>query len=128
MNRNELKQRSIKRLINSFIYSIEGLKYAFKYEQNMTIHIISVILIILVSIFLKLTQIEWLIIIILMGLVVATELINTSLEAVVDLVSPEINPLAKIAKDTAAASVLVFALTAIIVGLMIYVPKILMFL
>ena len=82
------------------------------------------ILVIILGLILKLNNTEWLICLILFGLVIATELINTSIEAIVDLACPKINPLAKIAKDTASGAVLIFALTAAISGLLIFVPKI----
>ncbi len=118
------KTKGIKRFIKSFGYAADGLKFAFKYEQNMTAHIIATVLVIIFGIFFKLNLMEWLIIVLVIGLVVATELINTSIEAAIDLTCKEINPLAKIAKDTAAAAVLVFALTAVAVALIIFIPKI----
>ncbi len=124
ISRDELKKRGFKRFIKSFGYSIDGLKYAYKYEQSMTIHVIMAILVVTFGILLKLSLIEWLICFILFGLVMATELINTSIEAVVDLTCPDINPLAKIAKDTASAAVFVFSVVAAISGLIIFVPKI----
>lgn len=124
ISRDELKKRGFKRFIKSFGYSIDGLKYAYKYEQSMTIHVIMVILVVTFGILLKLSLIEWLICFILFGLVMATELINTSIEAVVDLNCPDIHPLAKIAKDTASAAVFVFSVVAAISGLIIFVPKI----
>lgn len=125
MNRDELKKKGISRFFKSFKYSLDGLIYAFTHEQNMFVHGIIGTLVILLGFVLNLNIYEWLIVIIAMGLVIATELINTSIEAVVDLACPHIDPLAKIAKDTAAASVFVFALTAVIVGLFIYVPNLL---
>ena len=125
VSRDKIKVKGIKRLKNSFKYAIEGLIYAFKYEQNITIHFIATILVILFSIILKISLLEWIIIILMIGLVIATELINTSIEAIVDLSTNEINPLAKIAKDTAAAAVLVFAITSIIIAGIIFIPKIL---
>lgn len=123
-SRKKFKRRGLKRFINSFKYSIDGLKYAYKYEQSLTIHITIAILTVIVGILLKINYYEWLIIFILMGLVMATELINTSLEAVVDLCCPEIHPLAKIAKDTASAAVFVFSIIAAISGFVIFLPKI----
>lgn len=124
VSRDEIKKRGFKRFIKSFGYSIDGLKYAYKYEQSMTIHFTMVIFVIAAGFFLKISLFEWLICFMLMGLVMATELINTSIEAVVDLTCPEIHPLAKIAKDTASAAVFVFSVVAAISGLIIFVPKI----
>lgn len=122
--RKEIKKRGIKRFINSFHYSWDGIKYAFKYEQSMFIHVLMTLLVVVCGIVLELNFQEWLLCIILIGLVIATELINTAIEAVVDLACPEIHQLAKTAKDTAAAAVFVFALTALLCGLFLFVPKI----
>ena len=122
--RKEQKKRGIKRFINSFHYSWDGIKYTFKYEQSMFIHVLVTLLVVICGIVLKLDFQEWLLCIVLIGLVIATELINTAIEAVVDLACPEIHPLAKTAKDTAAAAVLVFAITAVLCGLFLFVPKI----
>lgn len=124
VSRDKLKKRGLKRFFKSFGYSIAGLKYAYKYEQSMTIHVFAVISVVVAGILLKISFIEWLICFILFGLVMATELINTSIEAVVDLTCPKIHPLAKIAKDTASAAVFVFSVVAAISGLLIFVPKI----
>lgn len=124
VSRDKLKVRGKKRLINSFKYALEGLKYAFLYEQNLTVHIIATIIVIILGCLFKISVTEWLVIFLIIGLVIATELINTSIEATIDLITDEINPLAKIAKDTAAAAVLVFGLTALIVGALIFIPKI----
>lgn len=122
--RKEQKKRGIKRFINSFHYSWDGIKYAFKYEQSMFIHVLVTLLVIICGILFKLNFQEWLLCIVLIGLVIATELINTAIEAVVDLACPEIHPLAKTAKDTAAAAVFVFAITAFLCGLFLFGPKI----
>lgn len=125
--RNQQKKMGVKRFIKSFGYSLDGIKYAFKYEQSMFIHIFVTILVIGLGIFFKLNLMEWIMCFLVIGLVTATEMVNTSIEAVVDLSCPKTHPLAKIAKDTASASVFVFALTAFISGLLIFVPKIIHF-
>ena len=124
VSRDKLKEKGFKRLIKSFKYAIEGIIYAFKYEQNIIVHTLVMILVIILGIALKLSYFEWLICLVLFGLVIATEMINTSIEAVVDLTCPKIDPLAKIAKDTASGAVLVFAITAAISGSIIFIPKI----
>ena len=125
VSRDELKKRGIHRLFKSFSYAIDGLKYAFKYEQNILMHTLATILVIIAGFIFKISLSEWLVLALIIGLVIATELINTSIEATIDLVTKEIHPLAKIAKDTAAAAVLVFGLTAIVIGCIIFLPKIL---
>lgn len=124
VSRDKLKKRSLKRLLNSFKYAIEGIIYAFKYEQNIIVHTIVAIIVIIMGITLKISTFEWLICFILFGLVIGAETINTSIEATVDLACQKKDPLAKIAKDTASGAVLVFALTAAISGLIIFLPKI----
>lgn len=124
VSRENLKKRGLKRFFNSFKYSLQGLKYAYKYEQSMTIHFFATIIVIIAGILLKISLTEWLLCFMLFGLVMATELINTSIEAVVDLACPKIHPLAKVAKDTASAAVFVFAIVAFVSGLIIFVPKV----
>ena len=121
--RDDLKKKGINRLFKSFKYAYEGLKYAFKYEQNILVHFLATILVIIAGIFFKISMTEWLVLTLIIGLVIATELINTSIEATIDLVTKEVHPLAKVAKDTAAAAVLIFGITALIIGLIIFVPK-----
>ena len=123
MNRDVIKKKGISRFFKSFKYSFEGLVYAFKHEQNMLVHVVIGVLVIILGIYVKLNLYEWLLIGVVIGLVIATELINTSIEAVVDLSCSKIHPLAKIAKDTAAASVFVFAVTAVVVGLCVFIPN-----
>jgi diacylglycerol kinase len=118
------KQRGFKRLVKSFTYALDGLKYAFKYEQNLVIHFLATIIVIALGLILHISLTEWIFCIFAIGLVIATELINTSIEAAIDLVTEEYHKLAKIAKDTAAAAVLVFALTAFLIGIIIFVPKV----
>ena len=125
VSRDDLKKKGLHRLVKSFTYAFDGLKYAFKYEQNILVHTLATILVIIAGIFFKISLTEWLVLALIIGLVIATELINTSIEATIDLITKEVHPLAKIAKDTAAAAVLVFGLTAIVIGFIIFLPKIL---
>lgn len=124
--RGKLKQKGINRLFKSFKYAFEGIIYTLKYEQNMLIHILATILVVALGLIVRLSVIEWLFCILFIGIVIATELINSSIEAVVDLISPDKNSLAKVAKDTASGAVLVFAITSLIGGLIIFVPKIIL--
>lgn len=123
-SRDKRKKLGPKRLVNSFKYAVEGLLYAFKKEQNMIIHILVTFLVVIAGILVQISLIEWILCFLLIGFVIGTELINTSIEAVVDLTCPEKNTLAKVAKDTAAAAVMVFAFTSVIVGTIIFLPKI----
>jgi hypothetical protein len=82
------------------------------------------VLVVLAGFFFEISKIEWCICLLLCGLIMALELVNTSVEAVVDLVTEERKPLAKIAKDTAAGAVLIAALFSAVIGCIIFVPKI----
>ena len=108
----------------SFKYAFEGIKNTFKNEPNFRIQLILALLSTLLGIILKISQIEWLILITVIFLVLLLELINSSLEALVNLVSPEINEKAKIAKDTAAGAVLVASSLSLVIGIVLFLPKI----
>jgi len=111
-------------LTESFGYAFEGLKTALKNEPNFRIHVASAIVVIVFGFILKFSPWEFAILILTIGFVLILELINTTLEALVNLVSPEIQRQAKIAKDVSAASVLVSAILALVVGLFLFIPKI----
>ena len=128
ISRDEIKTRGFKRFYKSFSYSIQGLKYAYKYEQSMLIHVIATIAVIAANIFFHVTGMEWLISLMAIGMVLAAELINTAIEAVVDMVTLEIHPLAKIAKDCGSAATFVLAIMAAAIGFVIYLPYIINFL
>ena len=116
----------MKKLLKSFKYAFEGIFIGIKEEQNMKIHITIMILVIIFGIVLKISKIEWITCILLFGLVISMELINTAIENTVDLITKEKNEQAKIAKDVAAGAVLVSAIVSVIIGLIIFVPKIML--
>ena len=118
------RDKGIKRTINSFKYAFNGLIDTYRTEQSVWIYIPVSLLVILAGCLLKISTFEWLIIILILGIILSLELINTALEAVVDLATEKYHPLAKKAKDTVSAAVLVFAITAVIIGLIIFIPKI----
>lgn len=117
--------RKMKKIRDSFKYAIEGIWTSFKTERNMKIHIFIMILVIIAGIILKINKSEWIICIILFAIVIGSELFNTSIETIVDMVMPEKNEKAKIAKDVSAGAVLVVAIGAAIIGLIIFAPRIL---
>lgn len=112
-------------LIKSFYYAIKGVLYVFFTQRNMKIHIIAALLVCLLGFFLEISRLEWVIIIICIFLVLITEIINTAIEKTVDLVTREYHYLAKIAKNMAAAAVLLAAINAIIIAFIIFGPYIL---
>lgn len=115
------------RLTKSFKYAFEGIGATYKKEQNIKIHTVVALLVVLFGFILKISYGEWLVCLVLIGLVLMAEFFNTAIEYVVDLASPRIHPLAKAAKDTASAGVLVMAILSAIVGLLIFVPKLIDF-
>lgn len=117
------KALSIKRLVKSFSYAIKGFFTTFKEEPNMKIHVLVASIVIICGFIFKVSNLEWIILFFAIGLVIASEIVNTSIENLVDLVTQKFDVQAKIAKDTAAAMVLVMSITAAIIGLIIFVPK-----
>lgn len=110
----------------SFKYAFEGIQTAFKDERNFRSHSLTAVLVLIACLFLDLNQVEWLWILLVIFLVLVMELLNTSLENVVDLVAGnKYHPLAKKVKDTAAAAVLITAFFSVVVGLIILGPKLL---
>lgn len=113
-----------KKLINSFKYAFKGIGSSLKSERNMKIHFAMMVLVIMAGILLNISMWEWITCFILFGLVISLEMVNTAIEIVVDMVSPEYNLKAGHVKDIAAGAVLVNAIVAFIVGLLIFLPKI----
>mgnify|MGYP002542163266 FL=1 len=120
-------EKKNKKLINSFKCAIQGIIQAIKTERNVKIHITIMILVIISGIVLKIAKQEWITCIILFGLVISLELVNSAIETTVDIAMPEINEKAKNAKDIAAGAVLISAISSAIIGLTIFIPKIIEF-
>lgn len=114
----------MKKRVESFGYAIRGLKMVFGREPNMNIHLSISLLVVCAGILLDISLNEWISCLICFGLVIGMELMNSALETVVDLASPDIHPLAAKAKDVAAGAVLFCALIAATVGGLIFIPKI----
>ena len=111
-------------LISSFKCAICGIVTALKRERNLKIHFVFMVLVIIAGILLKISKGEWFVCLILFALVIASELINTAIEQMVDLAMPEKNEKAKYAKDASAGAVLFCAIISAIIGLIIFIPKI----
>jgi diacylglycerol kinase (ATP) len=115
----------IKKRFRSFSYAFKGIFHAFHTQPNIRIHTLAAILAMVTGIFLEISRMEWLFIIIAIGIVFTTEIINSSIEKLVDMVSPERQEKAGNIKDMAAGAVLIASLTALIIGCIIFIPKIL---
>lgn len=107
---------------DSFRYAFAGLAYVVRTQQNAWIHGVVSVAVLLLGLALQLTRVELAILLLTIGLVWIAEAVNTSLETIVDLASPEVHPLAKTGKDVAAAAVLIAAMTAVTVGVVILGP------
>jgi len=113
-----------KKYIRSFIFALSGISYAFRSQVNMRFHIFAAGIVIIFAIIFHVKPVEWCILLLCISSVIASELINTSIELNVDISSPEYNERAGHAKDLAAAAVLVTCTISIILGLIIFIPRI----
>lgn len=114
------KNRSLSK---SFAFAFEGIRQAFKREPNFRIHVLLALVASGAAFYLNFSAIEWIILLFTVATVIIAELINTAVESLVDLVSPDIREEAKLAKDVLAAAVFVSALLAVIVGVLLFLPK-----
>lgn len=112
-------------LYKSFGYAFQGILNTIRTERNIKIHCAAAILVTIFGIWLQISKTEWMICFILFGLILALELVNTAVEATVDLFTEERKPLAKKAKDAAAGAVLIAAIFAVVIGILIFIPKLL---
>lgn len=110
----------MKKFLKGFQYAFEGLAYAISTQINMKFHIVVAIIVIAFGFIFQITEFEWLLIAFAVTSVLSAELFNTALEALTDLATKEIHPLAKIAKDTAAAAVLLISILAICIGIYVF--------
>ncbi len=121
---NGHKKRGIKRFFNSVKNSINGYIYAYTNEQSLTIHAILTILVLLSGFYFNISKMQWAILVVVMAMVIIAELLNTAIEATVDLITKEYNELAKIAKDCASAAVFTASILAAGLYLYVFLPKI----
>lgn len=117
----------MKKFLNSFVFASRGIKLVFASETNMKVHVGISVFVILLGFLFHISTFEWLICILCIGLVFSSEMFNTAIETIVDLISPQRNHLAGKAKDIAAGAVLVTAIMSIAVGIIIFLPKIIKF-
>lgn len=107
-----------------FKYAINGIKEVIKQERNFRIHLVMAIFVILFSFLIGLNMVEWAVILLVIGIVLAMEIINSAIERIIDYIKPEIHPQAKLIKDMAAGGVLVAAFLAVVIAGVIFIPKI----
>lgn len=121
------KKKHSKAIMRKFSYALRGFFVSLKEEKSLVIHLSIACLSIIMAAILQLGPLGWAILILTIGLVISSELMNTAIENVVDMVAFKYNFNAKKIKDIAAAATLVLAVVAVIVGLLLFVPRIVLF-
>jgi diacylglycerol kinase len=112
----------MEKFLRSFVYAFKGIKVAIREQLNLKIQLTVAIIIVLLGFYFQLANVEWAIILLSIGLVLSLELVNTSIENIVDLMTTDRNVLAGKIKDVAAGAVLIAAIIAIIIGCLIFAP------
>jgi diacylglycerol kinase len=113
----------VRAFIRGFGYAFEGVAYVVRTQRNMRVHLAIAGLVVVLGCGLRITAVEWAIVLLTIGLVFSAELVNTVAELAVDLLTQAYHPMAKVAKDISAAAVLVTALAAVGVGFAIFGPR-----
>ena len=114
----------MKKFLRSFVYAAKGIKSVISSETNMKVHTGISVFVIIMGFAFHISTVEWLACILCIGLVFTVEIFNTSIETLVDLVSPQKHHLAGKTKDIAAGAVLVAAIMSVAVGIIIFLPKV----
>lgn len=111
---------AVRKLVDSFSFAIDGIKQAFQSERNLRIHVIIGLLVLILGVLLGLTRVEFIILLFVISLVLVMELFNTVVERIIDLVSPNYHPRAKVIKNIAAGAVLISSMNAAIIGFLLF--------
>lgn len=115
---------SLKKRIKSFEYAFAGLRVLLREEHNSRIHLAVAVCVVVAGVFFHISPMEWIAVVIVIGMVIASEIINSSLERTADFIKAERDDRKRDIKDLGAAAVLVSAITAAIVGMIVFLPKI----
>ncbi len=118
------RQFSVRKRLRSFIFAIKGVKWLLKTQHNAWIHLFATVVVIAAGFWFSLTAVEWALVALAIGFVFAAETFNTAIEMLVDKISPDYDAMAGRIKDLAAGAVLLAALTAVVVGIMVFGRKI----
>ena len=117
--------RQLRRIAASFPFAFAGLAYMVRTQTNFWVHLTTAVIVLALALSLGVGGLELAVLMLVIGLVLVAEAINTALEATVDLASPELHPLARVAKDVGAAAVLLAAGTSVAIGGIILLPRLL---
>ena len=118
------KAFSIRERLKSFVYASNGIRILIRNEHNARIHLLATIVIITLGFLFSISVHEWIVIVLTIGIVISMEMINSAIEEICNFISPEKHESIKRIKDLAAGAVLVSAIIAFIIGVIIFVPKI----
>lgn len=127
MTQKEKQTFSWKARAQSFVYAWDGFKALMRTEHNAYIHLVAAVMVLIAGFVLNISRMEFMILVIVISMVIVAEIFNTALEKAMDFISLEIHPQIKLVKDLASAAVSLAALAAIIVGGIIFIPKLLHF-
>lgn len=119
-----LKKQGRSSFAESVGHALDGLEYTINHERNFKIELVFAMLVTISSFILKVSLIEWTILVLVISMVLALEMINTAIERCVDLVTKDYKELAKLAKDIAAGAVLITSMFSVVIGIIIFLPKI----
>lgn len=114
--------------LSRFHHALRGLYVFAKTTRNLPVHLVAALLVVGLGCFLKISSIEWVMLIFAIGLVFSTEALNSAIEIDIDLTSPDYHPFARDTKDVAAGAVLISVIVAVLIGLIIFLPKIIILL
>ncbi|OGI86389.1 diacylglycerol kinase [Candidatus Nomurabacteria bacterium RIFCSPLOWO2_01_FULL_41_12] len=121
----EKKDWSLVKRAQSFTHAFRGIRLFFTMTPNALLHLFAVVLVVLFGFYFRISSFEWLALSLVIGLVLVAEAFNTAIEIDINLTSPEYHPYARDTKDVAAGAVLLAAIISVIVGLIVFLPKIL---
>lgn len=126
-SQEEKKSWSIVKRAQSFTHAFRGLRLFFTMTPNALVHVFALILVVFFGFYFKISPAEWIALVLVMGLVFITEALNTAIEIDINLTSPEFHPYARDTKDVAAGAVLLAAFISLIVGFIIFLPKVILY-
>lgn len=119
--------KKAKNLRESFSFAWRGFCHCFASERNFRIHLVFGVAILFIALFLDVSLTEFAILLLLIAVVITSEMFNTAIENIIDLISPEYHPLAKVIKDVAAGAVFFVCVIAALIGIVIFVPHLYQF-
>lgn len=115
---------SLKHQVRSFAFAVEGIVYSFKKGSHFKFHLLAFVSVVILGFIYSISRLEWLVIILISSAVISAEAINTGIEEACDVLHPEHHPGARLAKHCAAGGVLILSIAAIVIGAIIFLPKI----